>query len=87
MRSEVKLGSVQSVMKITTTMIVPKSRYITGGTLSAHTDRSHNVPLEREVWLMSNAAAALKKSKVSGLGLMKGERRGAVTGEAVAKVH
>lgn len=87
MRSEVKLGSVQSVMKITTTMIVPKSRYITGGTLSADTDRSHNVPLKREVWLMSNAAAALKKSKVSGLGLMKGERRGAVTGEAVAKVH
>lgn len=87
MRSEVKLGSVQSVMKITTTVIVLKSRYITGGTLSSHTDRSHNVPLKREVELMTNAAAALKKSKVSGLGLMKGERRRAVTGEAVAKVH
>lgn len=40
---------------------------------------------------MSNAAAAAaaarRKSKVSGLGLMRGERRRAVTGEAVAEVH
>lgn len=66
-------------------------RYPTGGPISLHPDRSHNVPLKHEVLLKSNAAAAaaaaLRESKVSGLGLMKGERRSAVTGEAVAEVH